>query len=114
MVFHLGPLSHTQTYVIPDISLFGPVTGNPNALFNNVRVYGTILLVLMSIVVFVGVKIVSPEERGEGEGRKRVGGGEGGGEEEGGGKGGGADCCSQRQYYNPSLVPMSCNSRWLQ
>lgn len=58
-LYVVGAIEILLTYVIPDISLFGPVTGNPNALFNNVRVYGTILLVLMSIVVFVGVKIVN-------------------------------------------------------
>jgi len=52
-------LSVPQTYILPQISLFNPITGNPQNLFNNIRVYGTILLLLMSIVVFVGVKIVS-------------------------------------------------------
>ena len=55
-------LSHTptptQTYIVPQISLFGDVSGNPEALFNNIRVYGTILLLLMALIVFVGVKIV--------------------------------------------------------
>ncbi len=50
---------YPQTYIVPDISLFGPVVGNPAALFNNIRVYGTILLILMVVIVFVGVKIVS-------------------------------------------------------
>ena len=45
--------------MVPQISLFGDVAGNPNALFNNIRVYGTILLLLMAVIVFVGVKIVS-------------------------------------------------------
>lgn len=48
-----------QTYIVPQISLFGEVAGNPEALFNNIRVYGTILLLLMAVIVFVGVKIVS-------------------------------------------------------
>ena len=57
-------LTHThfsllQTYVVPQASLFGNVSGNPAALFNNIRVYGTILLILLSLIVFVGVKIVS-------------------------------------------------------
>ena len=33
--------------------------GNPNVLYNNMRVYGTILLLLLSIIVFVGVRYVS-------------------------------------------------------
>ena len=52
-------LSLLQTYVVPQISLFGEVAGNPDALFNNIRVYGTILLLLMAVIVFIGVKIVS-------------------------------------------------------
>ena len=48
-----------QTYVVPQGALFGSVTGNPDILFNNIRIYGTILLILLSIIVFVGVKLVS-------------------------------------------------------
>jgi len=48
-----------QTYVVSEASLFGEVRGNPTALFNNIRVYGTILLLLLALIVFVGVKIVS-------------------------------------------------------
>lgn len=33
--------------------------GNPDVLYNNMRVYGTILLLLLSIIVFVGVRYVS-------------------------------------------------------
>ena len=33
--------------------------GNPNVLYNNMRVYGTILLLLLSVIVFVGVRYVS-------------------------------------------------------
>ena len=50
----------SQTYIVPQASLFGEVSGaNPSVLNNNIRVYGTILLILLSIIVFVGVKIVS-------------------------------------------------------
>lgn len=45
--------------MVPQASLFGDVSGNPTILFNNIRVYGTILLLLLSVIVFVGVKIVS-------------------------------------------------------
>ena len=48
-----------QTYIAPQAALFGEIQGNPNVLYNNMRVYGTILLLLMSVVVFVGVKFVS-------------------------------------------------------
>ena len=56
---HTHTPSHTQTYVVPQASIFGEITGNPNVLFNNIRVYGTILLFLMVVIVFIGVKIVS-------------------------------------------------------
>ena len=49
----------SQTYIAPQASLFGTISGNPSVLYNNMRVYGTILLLLMSIIVFVGVKLVS-------------------------------------------------------
>ena len=41
--------------------LFGTITGpeGQNNLFNNMRVYGTALLVLMGGIVFVGVKFVN-------------------------------------------------------
>lgn len=45
----------------PQMSLFGDFSGpeNTGALFNNYRVYGTIFLLLMSFLVFVGVKVVN-------------------------------------------------------
>ena len=50
-----------QTYISPELSLFGEFTGpeNRNNLFNNYRVYGSIFLMLMSVVVFVGVQVVN-------------------------------------------------------
>ena len=58
-IFHKLFLVLLQTYIAPQAALFGEIQGNPNVLFNNLRVYGTILLLLMSVVVFVGVKFVS-------------------------------------------------------
>ncbi|GBP79126.1 Solute carrier family 12 member 6 [Eumeta japonica] len=43
----------------PWISIFGDFTTNPEAMFNNFRVYGTCLLLVMGMVVFVGVKFVN-------------------------------------------------------
>lgn len=43
----------------PSISLFGDFTKDPEAMYNNFRVYGTGLLLIMSMVVFVGVKFVN-------------------------------------------------------
>ena len=56
IVWFLFVLAGLQTYIVPQASLFGV---GPSALNNNIRVYGTILLLLLSIIVFVGVKIVS-------------------------------------------------------
>lgn len=43
----------------PWISLFGDFTKDPEAMYNNFRVYGTGLLLIMGMVVFVGVKFVN-------------------------------------------------------
>ena len=48
-----------QTYIAPQGALFGEIQGNPGVLYNNMRIYGTILLILMTIIVFVGVKLVN-------------------------------------------------------
>jgi len=50
-----------QTYMSPEMTLFGDFSGpeNRNNLFNNYRVYGSIFLVLMSTLVFVGVQVVN-------------------------------------------------------
>lgn len=42
----------------PKISLFGDVTIEVNAL-NNYRLYGTMILLLLSVLVFIGVRFVS-------------------------------------------------------
>lgn len=43
----------------PWISIFGDFTKDPEAMYNNFRVYGTGLLLVMGMVVFVGVKFVN-------------------------------------------------------
>ncbi|KAG7294935.1 hypothetical protein JYU34_022676 [Plutella xylostella] len=43
----------------PWISIFGDFTKDPEAMFNNFRVYGTGLLLVMGCVVFIGVKFVN-------------------------------------------------------
>ena len=53
----------SQNYIAPSISIpaFGDIVGpdNKGNLFNNFRVYGTCFLILMSTLVFVGVKYVN-------------------------------------------------------
>lgn len=50
-----------QMYIAPSAAIF--VSDNPDgeagAMLNNMRVYGSIFLVLMSLLVFVGVKYVN-------------------------------------------------------
>ena len=41
------------------MSLFGPDISDNFIKFNNYRVYGTILLIIMGSIVFVGVKFVN-------------------------------------------------------
>ena len=54
------PFFILQTYVIgPRMSLFGPDLGDDWVKFNNFRVYGTFLVIIMGTIVFFGVKIVN-------------------------------------------------------
>ena len=52
-----------QTYMAPSMSLFGDVRSGGGAtspvMLNNMRVYGSILLVLLVGLVFIGVKYVN-------------------------------------------------------
>jgi potassium/chloride transporter 4/5/6 len=41
------------------MSLFGPDIADDFIKFNNYRVYGTILLIIMGSIVFIGVKFVN-------------------------------------------------------
>ena len=43
----------------PSLSIFGDFTKDPNIMYNNFRVYGTGLLVVMGTIVFIGVKFVN-------------------------------------------------------
>ena len=47
-----------QTYMNQDFSIFGVVSQSSNAL-NNYRVYGTAVLLLLGLIVFIGVAFVS-------------------------------------------------------
>lgn len=50
-----------QTYIVPKAAIFVAERKEDevDALLNNMRVYGTCCLTLMSVVVFVGVKYVN-------------------------------------------------------
>lgn len=43
----------------PSLSIFGDFTKDPNIMYNNFRVYGTGLLMVMGTIVFIGVKFVN-------------------------------------------------------
>ncbi|XP_072169612.1 solute carrier family 12 member 4-like [Diadema setosum] len=62
-MYILGAIEILLIYIAPQISLFGDITsdsGGPSAaLLNNMRVYGTIILAILSLLVFVGVKYVN-------------------------------------------------------
>eukprot|EP00794_Sanderia_malayensis_P018826 gene18826-20722_t len=61
-MYILGAIEILLTYIAPSMSLFGDVSGGGTqspAMLNNMRVYGTILLITLAFLVFVGVKIVN-------------------------------------------------------
>lgn len=43
----------------PSLSIFGDFTKDASAMYNNFRVYGTGLLLVMGTIVFIGVKFVN-------------------------------------------------------
>uniref|UniRef100_A0A1I8JVB5 Uncharacterized protein n=1 Tax=Anopheles merus TaxID=30066 RepID=A0A1I8JVB5_ANOME len=47
------------TYMAPWLSIFGDFTKDASAMYNNFRVYGTGLLCVMGLIVYVGVKFVN-------------------------------------------------------
>ncbi|KAI7813766.1 solute carrier family 12 member 4 [Triplophysa rosa] len=56
-MYILGAIEIFLKYLIPQAAIFHPPGGS--AMLNNMRVYGTICLSLMAVVVFVGVKYVN-------------------------------------------------------
>ncbi|XP_027037646.1 solute carrier family 12 member 7-like [Pocillopora damicornis] len=62
-MYILGAIEILLTYMAPSMSLFGDVRSGGGAqspvMLNNMRVYGSILLVLLIAVVFIGVKYVN-------------------------------------------------------
>lgn len=49
---------YLQQYMAPFLSLFD-LTENDQAMYNNFRIYGTGLLMVMGLIVFLGVKFVN-------------------------------------------------------
>lgn len=58
-MYILGTIEILLTYISPNAAIFVIEKDNPQAMFNNMRVYGTCIIAIMAIVVFVGVKYVN-------------------------------------------------------
>lgn len=58
-MYIIGSVEILLTYMAPQLSLFGDVTNNPAGMFNNFRVYGTAVLLILGSIVFVGVRFVN-------------------------------------------------------
>ncbi|XP_034654488.1 solute carrier family 12 member 6 isoform X1 [Drosophila subobscura] len=58
-MYIVGAVEIVLTYMAPWASIFGDFTKDADAMYNNFRVYGTVLLIFMGLIVFVGVKFVN-------------------------------------------------------
>ncbi|XP_060923753.1 solute carrier family 12 member 4 [Limanda limanda] len=60
-MYILGAIEIFLKYLFPQAAIFHATDplGNDSAMLNNMRVYGSICLILMAVVVFVGVKYVN-------------------------------------------------------
>lgn len=56
-MYILGTMEIFLTYIMPSAAVFE--ANNPTGMQNNMRIYGTCCLVIMTLVVFVGVKYVN-------------------------------------------------------
>uniref|UniRef100_A0A6B2E4U6 Putative amino acid transporter n=1 Tax=Phlebotomus kandelakii TaxID=1109342 RepID=A0A6B2E4U6_9DIPT len=58
-MYIVGAVEIVLTYMAPWLSIFGDFTKDASAMYNNFRVYGTFLLLIMGTIVFIGVKFVN-------------------------------------------------------
>ncbi|XP_020289564.1 solute carrier family 12 member 6 isoform X5 [Pseudomyrmex gracilis] len=58
-MYIIGAVEIVLTYMAPSLSIFGDFTKDASIMYNNFRVYGTVLLMIMGTIVFVGVKFVN-------------------------------------------------------
>lgn len=54
-----GAVEILLNYISPEIALFGDFEADKDILYHNIRVYGTVFLMIIGILVFIGVKFVS-------------------------------------------------------
>ncbi|XP_023245325.1 solute carrier family 12 member 6 [Copidosoma floridanum] len=58
-MYIIGAVEIVLTYMAPTLSIFGDFTKDASIMYNNFRVYGTCLLMVMGTIVFIGVKFVN-------------------------------------------------------
>lgn len=58
-MYIVGAVEIVLQYIAPWLTIFGASPSNPDAMYNDFRVYGTGLLCIMGSIVFVGVKFVN-------------------------------------------------------
>ncbi|XP_042226146.1 solute carrier family 12 member 4-like isoform X3 [Homarus americanus] len=58
-MYIIGAVEILLTYMAPVLSIFGDFTKDPSIMYNNFRVYGTVLLWMMCTIVSIGVAFVS-------------------------------------------------------
>ncbi|XP_070149293.1 solute carrier family 12 member 4 isoform X1 [Polyergus mexicanus] len=58
-MYIIGAVEIVLTYMAPSLSIFGDFTKDASIMYNNFRVYGTFLLIIMGTIVFIGVKFVN-------------------------------------------------------
>lgn len=58
-MYIIGAVEILLTYMAPGLSIFGDFTKDPSIMYNNFRVYGTILLWILCLIVSIGVAFVS-------------------------------------------------------
>lgn len=54
-----GAVEILLNYISPEIALFGDFEADKDILYHNIRVYGTLFLIVIGILVFIGVRFVS-------------------------------------------------------
>ncbi|XP_056009154.1 solute carrier family 12 member 6-like isoform X2 [Ostrea edulis] len=57
-MYIIGAVEILVKFIAPTLSIFGDVTIESNA-FNAYRIYGTVILLILSVIVFIGVRFVS-------------------------------------------------------
>ncbi|XP_054710276.1 LOW QUALITY PROTEIN: solute carrier family 12 member 4-like [Uloborus diversus] len=58
-MYIIGAVEIFLNYIAPSLSLYGDFRQDPNIMYHNFRTYGTILLAIVGLIVFIGVKFVS-------------------------------------------------------